>query len=169
MNLIVAVSSNWGIGKNGDLLFRISNDLKRFRRMTLGKIVIMGYNTFMSLPGGRPLKERRNIVLSRKEGLTIPDVEVCGSADDSLALLKNVDPGDIFIIGGEAIYNAFIDRCTQAYVTKIDATPIADVYMPNLDEIADWVLESESEGMEDEGLGYRYCIYRRRIGETVDK
>ena len=160
MNLIVAVSSDWGIGRDGDLLFRVSEDLKRFRRLTLGKTIVMGHNTFKSLPGSKPLGGRRNIVLSRQAGLVIPGVTVCGSPEEVSDILARQPAEDIFIIGGEMIYRAFLGKCSLAYVTKIQANPPADAFMPNLDDLPEWVLAEESEEMMFEGGIYRYCLYR---------
>ena len=88
MNLSVAVSSNWGIGYKNELLFRISEDLRHFRALTEGKIIVMGHNTLKSLPGGKPLPRRTNIVLSRQKGLEIPGAIVCGSLDELDEILK---------------------------------------------------------------------------------
>ena len=161
MNLIVAVSANWGIGKDGDLLFRISPDLQRFKRLTLGKTVVMGHRTFKSLPGGLPLKRRTNIILTRQVGLAIPGAQVCHSVEGVLITLKAYSSQDVFIIGGEAIYRSFVDVCTTAYVTKVDTMPPADVFMPNLDDLPEWILAEESNPMVCNGLTYRYCEYRR--------
>jgi len=161
MNLIVSVTQNWGIGCENELLYHVSKDLVRFRKMTTSKVVVMGHNTLKSLPGGKPLKNRTNIVLSRDTSLTIPGVVVYNSIDQLLAALKNYDTNDVFVIGGEAIYTALLPYCKKAYITKFQATPAADTFLPNIDEMPDWKLVDESEEHEHEGLVYRYCVYEK--------
>ena len=103
MNLIVCVSRNWGIGKNNELLFHIPDDLKQFKALTTGKVVVMGHNTLKSLPGGKPLPNRTNIVLSRNPNLKIEGATVCNSVQDVLIEVSDRLQSDVFIIGGEAI------------------------------------------------------------------
>ncbi|MCL2199301.1 MAG: dihydrofolate reductase [Defluviitaleaceae bacterium] len=155
MNLSVAVSQNWGIGYKNDLLFRISEDLKRFRKLTTGKTIIMGHNTFKSLPGGKPLPNRTNIVLSRDTTLKIPDVIVCNSVEELQKHLHN----DVFIIGGEQVYRLLLDYCKTAYVTQVQATPPADAFMPNLNELPNWKLIEEESPKTDGRLVYKYSTY----------
>jgi len=161
MNLIVAVSKDWGIGCENQLLFRISEDQKYFRATTIGKVIVMGHNTFKSLPGGKPLKGRTNIVLSKDTGLCIPDVIVCNSAEQLLEHLCVYNPDDIFIIGGAVIYSKFLSHCKKAYVTKIDVSLPADTFFPNIDNMTDWKLVEESAPKEDNGLVYRFCLYKK--------
>lgn len=153
MNLIVAVSADWGIGWKNELLFRIPADLKRFKEITMGKTVVMGHSTFRSLPHMKPLSGRKNIVLSRGRVLSIPGALVVNSKEQ-------VETGDdVFIIGGGEVYGLFLDDCTKAYVTKVDSYPKADRFFPNLDEKDGWHLEELSEKFCDNGLTYRYCVY----------
>jgi len=159
MNLIVAVSENWGIGYKNELLFRISNDLKNFRKITKDKVVVMGHNTFKSLPGSQPLKERTNIVLSRDKNLSIPGVEVCNSIKSLLIKTAKYNTCDVFVIGGEAIYSALLEYCQKAYITKVEATVPADTFFPNIDEIEHWNLVEKSDEMDCEGLKYTFCVY----------
>ncbi|MCL1845950.1 MAG: dihydrofolate reductase, partial [Defluviitaleaceae bacterium] len=133
MNLSVAISSNRGIGCKNELLFRISEDLRHFRALTEGKIVVMGHNTLKSLPNGKPLPRRTNIVLSRQIGLKIPGAIVCNSLEALDKILHNYSPENIFIIGGEEIYSQLLNRCNVAYITKVDACPPADAFFPNID------------------------------------
>ena len=161
MNLIVAVSSDWGIGRDNDLLFYIKEDLRRFRTLTIGKVVVMGHGTFKSLPNQQPLKDRKNIVLSRENTLQINGVKVCNSLDSLRETLKSYEKENIFIIGGETIYRQLLNECETAYVTKVDSNPTADVFFPNLDKEAGWLLVEESETKFQGELGYRYCKYKR--------
>lgn len=159
MNLIVAVAENWGIGHKNELLFRISNDLKNFRKITKDKVVVMGHNTFKSLPGSQPLKNRTNIVLSRDKGLSIPGVVVCNSLDELLVKTDKYNTCDVFVIGGEVIYTTLLNHCKKAYITKVKATVPADTFFPNVDEMEQWKLTEASEEMEQEGLKYTFCVY----------
>lgn len=161
MNLIVAVTQDWGIGCENQLLIPISEDLKRFRSLTIGRVVVMGHNTFKSLPNGRPLKRRTNIVLSKDRSLAIPGVMVKHSVEDFLATAATFESDDIFVIGGQAIYTALLPYCKKAYITKIHATPKADTFFPNMDMMEDWRLAETSEVFESEGVPFQYCMYEK--------
>lgn len=157
MNLIVAVDRNWAIGKGGDQLVYIPADLKRFKELTLGHPVILGRKTLATFPGGRPLKGRRNLILSATPGYTVEGAEVCPTLQAAL----DAAPEDSFVIGGESVYRALLPYCRTAYVTKIDAAFPADRYFPNLDEDPAWSVAEESEVHEHEGLSFRYVTYKR--------
>jgi dihydrofolate reductase len=158
-NLSVAVSAEWGIGKDGGLLFSIPGDLPRFKRLTMGKVVAMGYNTFLSLPGGKPLKGRVNIVLCH-EAMQIDGATVVTSPQAMREALLMYPPADVWIIGGGMVYREFLADCAAAYVTKVDAAPAADTFMPDLDELPQWEMCEESEPVHGGGLTYRYCLYK---------
>lgn len=108
MNLIAAADENWGIGKNGGLLAHISGDMKYFRETTKGKIVVMGRKTLESFPGGKPLKNRVNIVLTGNKDFVPEGVVICHSVEETLEKLKEYPKEDVFIIGGGMIYKAFL-------------------------------------------------------------
>ena len=156
MTAIVCVSQNWSIGRDGALLFRISADLKRFKALTVGKTVILGRKTLDTFPGGKPLKDRRNIVLSRRE-LDIPGAEIAHSFEEAAALGGD----DAIVIGGASVYMALLSRCDRVYVTKVDAAPDADSFFPDLDDNPDWRVASESEVFEENGLKFRFVDYIR--------
>lgn len=156
MTAIVCVSQNWGIGRDGALLFRISADLKRFKALTVGKTAILGRKTLDTFPGGKPLKDRRNIVLSRRE-LDIPGAEIAHSFEEAAALGGD----DAIVIGGASVYMALLSRCDRVYVTKVDAAPDADSFFPDLDDNPDWRVASESEVFEENGLKFRFVDYIR--------
>ena len=158
MNLIVAVDQNWAIGKGGDQLVYISEDLKRFKALTLGHPVILGRKTLATFPGGRPLKGRRNLILSATPGYQVEGAEVFPDLDSLLAAA----PEDAFVIGGESVYRALLPYCDTAYVTKIDASYPADRYFPNLDEDPAWSVSETSEVMEQDGLQFQYVTYIRK-------
>ena len=153
---IAAISENWGIGKDNDLLFNIPEDKKFFRRTTLNRTVIMGRKTLESLPGGRPFKDRRNIVLSRDPCFTVEGAEVCRSVNEVLTLIKGEDA---FVVGGGEIYREFLPCCAFALITKVEASPEADAFFPDLDKAGNWRLSEQSEEYEYNGLKYRFCTY----------
>ncbi len=158
MNVIVVVDEHWAIGKDGDQLQYISADLKRFRALTTGHAVILGRKTLATFPGGRPLKNRRNLILSRNPQLEIEGGEVYDNLDE----LMEHAPQDAFVIGGSSVYDALLDRCDTAYITKIHGGYPADCYFPNLDEMEEWNVVERSETMEEEGVLFHYETYRRR-------
>jgi dihydrofolate reductase len=161
MNTIVSVDTNWGIGRNNDLLFHVTEDMQYFKSMTIGKIVIMGENTFYSLPNQKPLKDRINIVLSDKKDLQIDDVTVCNSLDELLKYIEIFNTNDIFIVGGQAIYELMLPYCSVAYVTQFYAEKPADKHFPNLAESPEWQLAERSDPVESKGLIFTFDKYER--------
>lgn len=158
MNLIVAVDRNWAIGKGGDQLVYIPADLKRFKTLTMGHSVILGRKTLATFPGGRPLKGRRNLILSRSLDFAPEGGEVYPDLDSLVAQA----PEDAFVIGGASVYRNLLDKCDTAYITKIDEIYPADCCFPNLDEDPAWEVVEESESQEYEGLSFRYVTYKRK-------
>ena len=159
MKAIVAVDLNWGIGYKGNLLERIPEDLKFFKQTTLGKIVIMGRETFESLPGQEPLKDRINIVLSKNDNFKNDRIIICRSLDELSYELKKYNNDDVFIIGGESLYTQLLPCCTEAYVTKIENTYKADKYFVNLDEDETWKLVSKSEAKSYNDIQFSFVKY----------
>ena len=157
MQAIVAVSQSWGIGKDGHLLFRISADLQRFKALTTGHTVIMGRKTLQSLPGGRGLPGRRNLVLTRQENF-VPDR---AEAVHSLKELPALADRDAFVIGGQEVYEQLLPYCTRVYVTKVLSDAPADAFFPNLDKDPHWRAVSTGEIREENGLKYQYVEYKR--------
>ena len=158
MNLIAAVDRSWAIGKDGDQLAYISQDLRRFQSLTAGHPVILGRKTLATFPGGRPLKGRRNLILSRNPDFAPQGAEVFSDVDALLA----VAPEDSFVIGGASVYAALLDRCDTAYVTKIDqAFPGADRFFPDLDADPAWSVAEEGPELEEKGLKFRYVTYKK--------
>ena len=159
MKSIVAVDLNWGIGYKGNLLLRIPEDMKFFKQMTLGKVVVMGRETFESLPGKEPLKDRINIVLSKSKSFINEKVTICRSLDELFHELKKFDSDDVFVIGGESIFSQLLQYCTEAYVTKIENTFIEDKYFYNLDKEDEWKLVSSSEPRTYKDIEFRFTRY----------
>lgn len=151
ISIIVAISENFAIGKNNDLLFHLPNDLKRFKQITLGKPVIMGRNTLLSLPNG-PLKNRRNIVISDIPNDYFDGCEMTASIEGAIDLVKNEE--ESFIIGGGMIYRQFYPLAGKLYLTLVHKPFEADVFFPeiNYDE---WKEESR-EDFFDEKNGFHY-------------
>ena len=158
MNLIVAVDQNWAIGKDGDQLVYLKEDLKRFRTLTSGHTVILGRKTLATFPGGQPLKNRRNLILSRNPHFQAEGAEVFPSVEE---LVKQAD-GDAFVIGGASVYEQLLPYCDTAYITKIHAAFPADTYFPDLDKSEEWEIVQESESLEQDGIAYHYVTYRRK-------
>ena len=157
MSLIVAVDENFGIGKNNDLLIRIKEDMKRFKRLTTNNIVVMGRKTFESLPDKKPLKNRTNIVLTNDINYKIEGVITCNSVDDVLKICKEYNK-DVFIIGGEMIYSLFLPYSNKVYITKIYKKFEADKHFPSLNN--SWKIIEESEmKTTDDGVNYQFFIY----------
>ncbi len=159
MKAIVAVDSNWGIGCGGKLLQMIPEDMKFFKEKTLGKIVVMGRETFESLPGKSPLKNRINIVLSKNESFKDDRIIICRSIDEVLLKLKEYESNEVFIIGGESVYTQFLPYCSMAYVTKINHTYDADKYFPNLDEKQTWEQILMSDIKEHNDIRFSFAKY----------
>lgn len=161
MIAIAAVDEKWNIGRDGDLLVRIPPDLKRFQSLTLGKTVVMGRKTLASLPGGRPLPGRQNIVMSQRGIPAQPGLTCCDSLETMMEAISDRCSEDIFVIGGGEIYALLLPQCTKAHITKIHRRFLADTQFPNLDLRTDWHLEAEEGPFQYEGLSYSYCSYIR--------
>jgi dihydrofolate reductase len=162
MNLIVAVDKNWGIGCQNRLLVSIPEDMKFFRSETGGKVVVMGRKTLESFPGGQPLKNRTNIVLTKNPSYQVKGAIVLHSTEAVLEELKKYPTEDIYIIGGESIYREFLPYCDVAHVTYIDHAYEADAYFPNIDEMPDWELTGESEEKTYFDLEFTFRRYEKR-------
>ena len=140
--LIAAVDRNWAIGKDNKLLYKIPSDMKYFKTMTEGNIVVYGYNTLLSFPQRKILPNRDNIILSSK-------CIACGddhmhaehSISEALQIIADIDDRrDVFICGGSSVYKQFLELADSAFITKIHATTEdADAFFPNLDEDLHWI------------------------------
>lgn len=160
MKLIVNVDKQWNIGCDNELLFPIPEDMKFFRQTTTGKVIVMGRKTLDSFPGGRPLKNRINIVLTRDKSFKREGTIVCNSIEEVLDLIKEYNSDDVYIIGGESVYKAFLGLCDTAIVTHVDAiADRADKKFPVLSSLPEWKLSFESEIKEDAGYKFRFCEY----------
>jgi len=163
MNCIVAVDKNWAIGYQNKLLARIPEDQRFFREATTGKVVIMGRKTLKTLPGGKPLKNRINIIVTTKKDYKADDAIVVNSIEEALEEAAKYDSENVYVIGGDSIYRQMLPYCNVAYVTRIDYEFQADTYFPNLDLMDDWVLVEKSEEYSYQDLTYCFCRYEREI------
>ena len=162
MNLIVAVDKNWGIGYQNSLLVRIPEDMKFFRSETIGKVVVMGRKTLESFPGGRPLNDRTNIVLTRNPAYQVKGAVVFHSVEEVLEELKKYPSEDVYITGGGSIYREFLPYCQVAHVTRIDHAYEADTYFPDIDAMPEWKLTGQSEEKTYFDLEFTFCRYERQ-------
>ena len=161
MKLIAAVDKNWAIGYKNQLLVSIPSDMKQFRQKTTGHIVVMGRKTLESFPGGLPLKNRRNIVLTSNRNYQVKDAVIVHSEEELKEELKKYDTDEIFVIGGESIYRMLEPLCDEAFITKIDHSYQADAHFPNLDADPSCVLKEESEENTCFDLEYVFTRYER--------
>lgn len=154
--MIACISQDGGLGKNGDLLWHIPEDMKFFKQTTMGGAVVMGRKTFESI--GRALPGRDNIVLSRG-GVETEGVECFDDARELRTWLERYD-GEKFIIGGASLYEKFLPEAEVIYLTEVDATRPADVFFPEFDR-AEWSSEELAQG-EYEGTKYHMMKYTRK-------
>lgn len=159
ISIIVATSTNNVIGRDGDLPWKISEDLKRFRRLTMGKPVVMGRRTWESI--GKPLPGRQNIVMTRRPGFQPDGCDVVASPAEALSAAG--DSQEIMIIGGSEIYALFLPKATKLYLTRVHAEIDGDTCFPEIDE-DQWQLV-ESEGHASDGIdqfAFEFRTYQRR-------
>ena len=161
LTLIACVDNNWGIGRNGGLLFRLRRDMARFKELTTGNIVIAGRTTLDSLPGGKPLPDRVNIVLTRDKSFSRAGAVVCRSIDELCEALSSRPRKKAFVIGGGEIYRLLLPYCSEAYITRVDDAADADAYMVNLDNETDWRISDKSDVFTENNISYRFYFYER--------
>ena len=160
MNLIVAVDKKWGIGKSNKILYNIKPDMEFFKEKTLNSTVIMGRKTLESLPKGKPLKDRTNIVLTENPLYVSEGVITVESVKEAIACAVFLSK-DVYVIGGSSIYQQFLPYCKTAYVTKIDDILEADAFCPNLDELKEWEIQEESKEYVYNNYSYKFVKYIR--------
>ena len=162
INIIAAIDKNRGLGYNNNLLCYLPDDLKNFKKLTNGNIVIMGRKTFESRPV-KPLKNRINVVLTNDESFEYEGVFVEHSLEDVLIKYKNLQK-DVFIIGGSSIYKQFMPYADMVYLTEIDyGFSDVDVYFPEM-KMSEWILVSEIHHPKDDKHDYPFSIktYKRK-------
>ena len=159
MNLIVAVDNNWAIGKDNNLLTTIPEDLRFFREMTTNNVIVMGRKTLESFPEAKPLANRTNIVITNNPNYKAKGVTLVYSIDEAMEEIKKYPAEEVFIIGGQTIYEQFLDYCHVAHVTKINYSYDADTYFPNLDDKDVWEIQGISEEYTYHDLDYKFYKY----------
>ena len=158
MEAIVAVFSDWGIGSEGTQQVVLKADRAHFRELTAGAAVIVGRRTLADFPGGRPLKGRNNIVVTRQD-LMIEGAEVAHSTNEALALAAKYPR--TLVIGGASVYRQFLPYLDLVHVTQIDLAPKSDSYFENLDASPDWSLSEQGPWQEEDGVRYCFATYTR--------
>ncbi len=159
MRAILHADREWGIGKSNGLMFSIPADMKFFREQTTGRVVVMGSNTLKSFPGGKPLKNRKNIVLF-PGGEEREDCTVVQSLEELFAEIKKYPPEDVFVIGGAMMYKTLLPYCDEVLVTKVDAVGGADAFFENLDKNPAFTLVYRSEDIITNGYKINFCTYK---------
>ena len=168
MKCIVNVTEDWGIGLGNELIVSIRADLKRFRELTTGKTVVLGRKTLAGFPGGRPLKNRRNIVLTRDEAAQIEGADIVHNKTELFSLLKELPTDEIMVIGGESIYRMLLPYCDTVLLTRTYGSYEADRFFPNLDELPGWSVTEEEPVLEENGVTFQYLTYRNNAPKAME-
>lgn len=161
ISIIVAIAENRAIGKDNQLLWHLSNDLKHFKEITLGKCVIMGHNTYLSLPKQRALPNRRNIIISDRLDSAPEGFEMVSSIPDALKLVENEE--EVFIMGGGMIYAQFLPLADRLYLTRVEKEFEADTYFPFIN-FNEWNLVDLHVIDDDDQVdfNYRFELWERK-------
>ena len=159
MNLIVAVYSDWGIGRDGTQPVALSADRKFFRETTRGATVIVGRRTIEDFPGKKPLPGRVNLALTRSAE-EIPGFTLCHSPEEAVEMAKDAEKS--FVIGGGSIYAQMLPYCDTAYITRVHANPGSDTFFPDLDQDENWYLDQILQSGEENGIAYEMLLYKRK-------
>jgi len=152
ISIIAAVAEkNRAIGKEGKLLWHISDDLKRFKALTTGHVVVVGQRTFESI--GKPLPNRTNIVVSNNPDFAAPGCVVCHSFEEAIRRARELEPEEVFIIGGGQIYKQAIKYAEKLYLTLVEGDYEADTFFPDYSEFKKVVYK---EDRESDGLKFTF-------------
>lgn len=160
MDAIVAVYSDWGIGDGGTQPVVLKADRRHFRSLTDGSAVIVGRKTLEDFPGGKPLANRFNIVVSR-QGINVDGALVVHSTGEALDAAEDFE--QCFVIGGASVYMQFFNYLERVYVTKIDIEPPSDSFFPNLDRNPEWECVAQEPWEEENGIRYCFCTYEKKL------
>lgn len=153
VNIIAIVDSNGGIGKDGQQIIYIPDDLRHFKQLTYGHTIVVGHKTLTTFPHGQPLPGRRNIVLSHNKDLVIPNSEIVYDVDSLLAIVDK----DIFVVGGAEVYRQLLPYCDIAYLTQIFVDLQADVFLPGYRDILQtWKLQEASDILSYDNVSFQY-------------
>lgn len=157
MDIVVAVTDNWGIGLGGTQTVVIPEDRKIFRTLTKDSTVILGRRTLMDFPDARPLPKRRNIILTTDPTFTVDGGETAHSVEEALKMTENDEK--VFVIGGASVYRQLLPFCRYAYITRLYINTPADSFFPDLDANPDWTLVDASERMKSGDVEYALFKY----------
>ncbi|NLJ70577.1 MAG: dihydrofolate reductase [Clostridiaceae bacterium] len=173
MIAIVNTDPKWGIGKAGALQVHISQDLQRFKKMTVGKVIIYGSKTMQTYPQGKPLPNRINIILTRNPQPEMAGSYLADSIDNLLEIIEDLkntydyQDNDFIVVGGASIYKLLLPFCTECHVTRIDQELPADSFFPNLDSDDEWQLVTQSDWQKDTKNNLQFCyLHYQRINKT---
>lgn len=159
--IIAAADKNWGIGYKNRLLARIPEDMKHVSSKTRGKVIVMGRKTLESLPNGKPLPDRTNVVLTGRTDYKVEDALVVHGIPELMEALKDYK-GEVYVFGGESIYRQLLPFCTRACITRFGDEFEADAFLPRFDQLEDWKVVEEGEWqISKTGLPYRFLEYRK--------
>ncbi|MDW7656662.1 MAG: dihydrofolate reductase [Bacillota bacterium] len=169
MNLIVNVDLDWGIGRDGRLLVRLSEDMKRFRQLTTGQTIVLGRKTLETFPNTRPLPDRTNIVLTRDQHFKAECAQICHNLAELAICLADIPTESVFITGGDSLYHQLLPFCHKAYVTRVHRHFLADTFFPNLDRNPAWKMIEAGPvqtgisrlGDPNDALSFQFCLYRQ--------
>ena len=161
MNIIALADKKWGIGKSGRVLVDIPEDKKLFREETYGKVVVMGRKTYESLPNQSALTGRKNIVLTNNVNYKAKDAKICHSVQEVLDELKKFNTDDVYVIGGESVYEALLPYCDTAHITKVDYIYEADTHIMDFDKLDDWKVTARSDEHTYFDICYEFVCYQR--------
>lgn len=160
LNAIVAVCDDWGIGLDGGMVVENRDDMRHFVECTTGHAVLMGRRTLESFPGGRPLRNRRNVVLTRDPSFSREGVEVVHTLEGALAAVSEEE--EAWVIGGGEVYRQLLPRCTRVVVTRNHCVRAVDTHFPDLDEDPSWEVEEvRAGGVTPEGVPFDFVTYVR--------
>ncbi len=161
MDAIVAADRNWAIGNKGQLLTHLPGDLRYFREMTMGRVIVVGRKTLESFPGGKPLPGRTHLLLSAGMKEAPEGCILCRTPDEVREKAAAYGEGEVFVCGGESVYRIFLEDCRAVWVTRMEAEFAADRWFEDLDLRADFALAWESEPHTENGITYRFTRYER--------
>ncbi len=161
MNIVAAVDKNWAIGNRGELLVSIPRDQKMFRELTTGKVVVLGRKTLDTFPQKQPLPNRTNIILTTDKNYKVKGAVTVNSLEELFEELKKYDSEDVYIIGGESVYEQLLPYCDTAHITLIDYEYEADAYMHDLEKDPEWTVTADSDEITYFDLSYSFVRFER--------
>ncbi len=162
MNIIVTADENWAIGRGGRPLVEIPAERRLFRQETAGKTLVVGRKTLQSFPGGKPPGHCETIVLTADPSFKVRGALTVSSVEELLSMLEGRDTGDIYVAGGESVFNALLPYCDTVHVTKIDYAYAADAHFPDLDSDPDFEITADSDEQTYFDLTYHFLRYQRK-------